>query len=79
MPTHSSTVTGKLQSIVSTWGTSPTVTPGERRTVPDTGRTVPSITLSSVDLPEPDGPTMPTRSPGSMVRSTSIRTGAPPL
>jgi hypothetical protein len=78
MPTHSATVTGKFQSIVSTCGTSPTASPGARRTRPDTGATVPSIALSNVDLPDPDGPTMPTRSPGSMVRSTSMSTGAPP-
>ncbi len=78
IPTHSATVTGKFQSIVSTCGTSPTASPGRRRTLPDTGGTVPSIALSRVDLPDPDGPTMPTRSPGSIVRSTSISTGAPP-
>ena len=75
MPTHSATVTGKFQSMVSTCGTRPTARPCMRRTLPDTGETVPSIALRSVDLPEPDGPTMPMRSPASTVRSTSISTG----
>ena len=78
MPTHSATVTGKFQSIVSTCGTRPTASPDCLRTDPDTAGTVPSIAFSSVDLPEPDGPTIPIRSPGSIVRLTSISTGAPP-
>ncbi len=78
MPTHSATVTGKFQSIFSTWGTNPTVTPLRRVTVPARGSMPPSNAFSSVDLPEPEGPTMPIRSPASTVRSTSEITGSAP-
>ena len=38
------------------------------RTVPESTRSRPAITISSVDLPEPDGPTMPVASPRAMSR-----------
>src|SRR5690348_13012795 len=42
-------------------------------TVPESGRSKPAITISSVDLPEPDGPTKPTASPAPICRPTSFR------
>ena len=38
------------------------------RTVPVSTRSSPASTISSVDLPEPDGPTMPAASPGATSR-----------
>src|SRR4030088_1859683 len=43
------------------------------RTVPVSGRSSPAITISSVDLPEPDGPTKPTASPRPISRAISLR------
>src|SRR5262249_6613644 len=37
------------------------------------GRSSPAITMSSVDLPEPEGPTMPIASPWPILRSMSLR------
>ncbi len=37
----------------------------------------PAISRSSVDLPQPDGPTNTTNSPSRMSRSTSLMTGWP--
>ena len=51
------------------------------RTVPVDGRCSAPTMLSSVDLPEPDGPTMTANSPASTVRSTPSRArtgGVPP-
>ena len=42
-------------------------------TVPEVGRSSPAARCSSVDLPEPDGPTMAASSPG-MTRSVTPRT-----
>src|SRR4051795_7195837 len=42
-------------------------------TVPESGCSRPAITISSVDLPEPDGPTRPTASPAPICRPTSFR------
>src|ERR1700756_4353105 len=42
-------------------------------TVPESGRSSPAITISRVDLPEPDGPTSPTASPRAICRSMSLR------
>ena len=39
------------------------------RTVPLSGRSSPAITISSVDLPEPDGPTRPNASPLAYIQS----------
>ena len=36
------------------------------RTEPEVGRSIPAMRLSSVDLPDPDGPMMATASPGSI-------------
>ena len=36
---------------------------------------MPARTFSSVDLPEPFGPTIPTVSPGATVNETSVRAG----
>ena len=44
-----------------------------KRYVPAVGRSRQPSTFSSVDLPEPDGPTMASESPGSSRRSTSRR------
>ncbi len=38
----------------------------------------PAIILSSVDLPQPDGPTNTTNSPGSISRSTPCTTSRSP-
>ena len=46
--------------------------------LPERGFMPPSSALSSVDFPEPDGPTMPIMSPRSIVRSTSTMTGSAP-
>ena len=61
--THSDTVTGKLQLIVSTCGTYAIRRPARRRTLPCAGRMLPAITRSAVVLPAPEGPTIPTNSP----------------
>src|SRR5687768_6351402 len=53
-------------------------TPARRRTVPTTGGTAPMIVRRRVVLPEPDGPTTPTNSPGATARSTLTRTGSEP-
>src|SRR5580658_6817882 len=37
--------------------------------MPDDGATRPAISLSSVDFPQPDGPSRQTNSPGKIVRS----------
>src|ERR1043166_3078457 len=42
-------------------------------TVPASGRSRPAITISNVDLPEPDGPMSPTASPRAICRSMSLR------
>src|SRR5262245_21846551 len=70
------------------WNTMPTLRPRNRAsasssrapsawsattTEPESGRSRPAITISSVDLPEPDGPTMPTASPRPILRSMSLR------
>src|ERR1700755_1413153 len=50
-----------------------------RDTSPSVGVSRPAMMLSSVDLPQPDGPITATNSPGVIVKSTprSARTGAP--
>ena len=45
-------------------GEAPPATRPSMRTAPEVGRSRPPIRLSSVDFPEPDGPTMETISPG---------------
>src|SRR5262245_50980388 len=70
------------------WNTMPTLRPRNRAsasssrpasawsattTEPESGRSRPAITISSVDLPEPEGPTMPTASPRPILRSMSLR------
>src|ERR1700720_1621266 len=42
-------------------------------TVPESGRSSPAMTISKVDLPEPDGPTSPTASPRPICRSMPLR------
>ena len=42
------------------------------RTSPDVGACRPTSTEASVDLPQPDSPTMPTVSPRLMVKSTPL-------
>ena len=42
-------------------------------TDPDVGRSSPPMRLRRVDLPEPEGPTTATSSPGRMVRLTPAR------
>ena len=42
-------------------------------TEPVSGRSSPAITISSVDLPEPDGPTRPIASPRPILRSMSLQ------
>ena len=42
-------------------------------TEPVSGRSSPAITISRVDLPEPDGPTMPIASPRPILRAMSLR------
>jgi hypothetical protein len=48
------------------------------RTLPWLGRSSPAAMAISVDLPEPDGPTTATRSPGSMAKSTPRRISTGP-
>ncbi len=76
--THSRTVTGKLQLIVSTCGTYAIRRPGRRVTLPRATRMLPASTRSAVVLPAPEGPTMPTNSPRWTARSTSTRTASRP-
>ena len=40
---------------------------------PNSGRSRPAMIMRSVDLPEPDGPTMPTASPRPTSRETLLR------
>src|SRR5437868_4407252 len=61
----------------SSWNTTPTPTgtrPSTRApsnaTVPDVGRASPAITSSSVDFPQPEGPTTAKNSPRASVRSS---------
>src|SRR3954468_16972511 len=42
-------------------------------TRPESGRSSPAMVMSSVDLPEPDGPTRPTASPRAMVSEIPFR------
>ena len=42
-----------------------------RRTVPEVGRSTPPIRCSSVDLPDPDEPTMAQNSPSATENDTS--------
>ena len=53
---------------------SPVTTVAPRLTSPAVGRDRPAMMSSSVDLPEPLGPTTPSRAPGSINRSTSRTT-----
>ena len=48
-------------------------------TVPDPGSYIRAMSLASVDLPAPVGPTSATRSPRRTVSVTSASTGGPPL
>src|SRR6185312_2145717 len=43
------------------------------RTVPESGRSSPAMTISRVDLPDPDGPIRPTASPVPICKATSFR------
>ena len=70
----SRTVTGKFQSTLSTCGTYAMRTPSGTVTVPCTGVTAPTMDFSNVDLPDPLGPTMPTKSPLCTVTSMSWMT-----
>src|SRR6187397_2140978 len=45
------------------------------RTVPRDGRSMPASRFSSVDLPDPEGPISPRKSPASTVIETRSRTG----
>src|SRR5436189_9938 len=42
---------------------------------PESGLSMPAMRLSSVDLPEPDGPMSPRKSPSGISSEMSIRTG----
>src|SRR6185503_14613997 len=70
------------------WKTMPTLRPRKRAsassssvfraapatvTVPVSVRSSPAMTISSVDLPDPDGPTRPTASPVPICKSMSLR------
>src|SRR5690242_10318844 len=48
-------------------------------TSPASGRMKPASMLRSVDLPQPDGPTIATNSPSRTVKLTSSMTGSVPL
>jgi len=48
-------------------------------TCPDVGRSRPAITDSSVDLPDPDGPSTAMVSPGRTVRVTSCSATVSPV
>jgi hypothetical protein len=49
--------------------------------VPASGWSIPASMLSSVDLPDPDGPMTATKSPRGMVRSSPEKMGiiSPPM
>jgi len=51
-----------------------------KRSSPESGLSMPAIRLSSVDLPDPDGPISPRKSPArtSSVMSVSTGTTCPP-
>lgn len=66
----SRTVTGKFQSTDSTWGTYDIRSPGFFVTCPLTGLMVPRMARKSVVLPDPDGPTTPTKSPWRISKFT---------
>src|ERR1700741_2016317 len=46
------------------------------RTAPRSARSKPAMMFISVDLPQPDGPTIATNSPSSMLKLTSSMTGS---
>ena len=46
-------------------------------TEPVSARSNPAVTMSRVDLPEPDGPTSAVTVPGGAVKETPWRTGLP--
>src|SRR5881396_377041 len=48
------------------------------KTWPDVGSSSPEMVRSSVDLPQPDGPTNTTNSPSPTSRSTFLMTGTVP-
>ena len=52
-------------------GASPVTSRPSMLMVPPLVSSSPAISLSSVDLPQPDGPTKTTNSPSSMTRSMS--------
>ena len=70
------------------WNTMPTLRPRKRASASSSsapkvlagdrhragiGRSRPAMTISSVDLPDPEGPTRPTASPRPILRSMSLR------
>ena len=59
------------------WSSVAMRTPRPRRTMPASGSAPPARTRSSVDLPQPLSPTMPSRSPGEMVSDRSANRGLP--
>ena len=61
------------------WGRKPTVSDaGARSTAPESSATWPASARSSVVLPMPFGPTMPSRSPAATDTDTSFSTRRPP-
>ena len=66
------------------WNTMPTLPCGfvtfspSTRTSPDVGGSRPEISLSSVDLPQPDGPTTTKNSPSLMWKSSGRSDGTSP-
>ncbi len=66
------------------WNTMPTSSGGSTTGLPATvivppeGSINPAISFSSVDLPQPDGPTTATNSPSAMSRSIGLRVGTSP-
>ena len=69
----------RRRMIASSSSVLPTSDSPARRSSPSVGVSRPATRLSSVDLPQPDGPITATNSPGVIVKSTprSARTGAP--
>src|SRR4029078_1706645 len=60
------------------WGLGPPRSAPSTRTVPRSGRSKPAMMFISVDLPQPEGPTIATNSPSSTAKLTPSITRRPP-
>jgi len=64
-------------AMLRSFGSRPVTVSPPTRTSPLLGRSSPTISLSSVDLPQPDGPTSTNSSPSPMVRCVGFSASVP--